>query len=82
MNKIQIIGLIILIVLICLQISFINKKYTDYNILQSKNPNKEKFEKVVSQKYPSVFTDITNNWDIDPSLKNINNQDLQVKINK
>lgn len=73
MNTIVIIGIIIFIIYILLHIKFLYKINPNYDILQSKNPNKENFEKIMNQKSPSVFTDISNSWNIkEINKKNIN----------
>jgi len=60
MNKLVYLFVIIVLVFLFLQIRFLNKTNNDYDILQSNNPDKETFEKIVNQKSPSIFTNVIN----------------------
>ena len=74
MNVFVLIGIIIFCIYIYLHLKFILKINNNYDILQSKNPNKENFEKIINQKSPSVFTDISNDWKLNKiNKKNIDN---------
>jgi len=58
MNKLIYLVIIIITIYTLLQIKFLSKINNDYDILQSNNPDKETFEKIINQKSPSVFTNI------------------------
>ena len=60
MNKLIYLVIIVILVFVFLQIRFQNKTNNDYDILQSNNPDKETFEKIVNQKSPSIFTNVIN----------------------
>ena len=50
--------LVILIAILILQYKTINKKVVTYDILQSDNPDKEKFEDVISRKHITIFMNV------------------------
>ena len=58
MNKITITIIIVLSIFIILNIKYINTPTSNIEILQVNNPNKDIYEKTVSQKSPSIFTDL------------------------
>ena len=70
MNVFILIGIIIFCIYLFLHIKFLFKVNNDYDILQSNNPNKENFEKIMNQKSPSVFTNISNRWNLKDLNKN------------
>ena len=49
----------ILIAFIVLQYYHINKVSNDFEILQADNPNKDEFEKILSSRNPSIFTNVS-----------------------
>ena len=65
MNIIIVIGIVIFLLYIFLHIRLNIKSNNDYEILQSKNPDKENFEKILIQKSISIFTEISSKWNID-----------------
>jgi len=70
--------LVFFAILIFLNILFINKIPNDFEILQANNPDKDTLEKMIIQKYPAVFTNVTKNLDMETINNNINNN-LQEK---
>ena len=73
MNVFILVGIIIFTIYLFLHIKFLFKVNNDYDILQSNNPNKENFEKIMNQKSPSIFTNISNKWELkDLNKKSIN----------
>ena len=75
MNKI-IYLLIIIILYFLIQNNYIYKINSNYDILQSNNPNKETLEKIINQKSPSIFTNIIS------KDSNINNENIQNEAKK
>jgi hypothetical protein len=70
MNVFILVGIIIFTIYLFLHIKFLFKINNDYDILQSNNPNKENFEKIMNQKSPSIFTNISNKWNLKDLNKN------------
>jgi hypothetical protein len=63
--------LIFIAILIVLNILFINRIPNNFEILQANNPDKDTLEKMIIQKYPSIFTDVTKNLDLEKLNHNI-----------
>ena len=88
MNKKFLILLIIIVIsIIYFQYGYINKINNNLEILQYKNPKKDKFEKLMQEKTITIFTDIhlynPNNININKTLykKNTNNIDKLIENN-
>ena len=85
MNKITIIVIIVLSIFIILNIKYINTTKSNIEILQVNNPNKDIYEKTVSQKSPSIFTNIiTSNIrnNILSLIKSSKTQELHLELSK
>lgn len=70
----KILFLIAIIVIVFLQYNMINKKNDTYDILQSDNPDKDKFEDIVNRKCVTVFTNVLKDLEI---INNLNQQDIK-----
>ena len=77
MNIFIIIGIVIFVIYLCLHIKLLVKTNNDYEILQSNNPSKENFEKILLEKSVSVFTNISSNWNI-----NLKDDNLKTDLEK
>ena len=61
-NKILIICTLIFIFFIYLQRNYVNRYNNDIEIFQMENPNKKQFENQVDESYPSIFTNVSQNF--------------------
>lgn len=61
-TKVFLILLAILGVFVYLQRKYLNRFNNDIEIFQMENPNKIQFERQVDQSYPSIFTNMTQNF--------------------
>ena len=60
MNKVKLIGIIILVIILIFQIVYVNKVSNNYDILQVNNPNSENLNKMISNRSPCIFTGVVN----------------------
>jgi len=60
--KVALVLLSIFIIYIFLQRKYLNRFNNDIEIFQMENPNKDQFEKQIEQSYPSIFTNMTQNF--------------------
>ena len=70
----KILVLIAVIVIIFLQYRMINSRNDTYDILQSDNPDKDKFEDIVNRKCVTVFTNILKDLEI---INNLNEKEIK-----
>lgn len=61
-NKILIICTLIFIFFIYLQRNYVNRYNNDIEIFQMENPNKKQFENQIDESYPSIFTNVSQNF--------------------
>tara|TARA_B100001027_G_scaffold208093_1_gene173109 strand:- start:775 stop:1437 length:663 start_codon:yes stop_codon:yes gene_type:complete len=84
--KIKIFIILIIFAVVFFQLKAINKVNNKFEILQAENPNKDQFEEIVSNAYPAIFTNVSENFfDLQKySLKSINaiDKDSRANLNK
>ena len=77
MNYLILVCIISFFIYLYLHIRFHLKINNNYDILQSNNPNKENFEKIINEKSPSVFTNISNKWNLQHLNQNSINENFK-----
>jgi hypothetical protein len=81
--RIKLIVILIIFSVVFFQLKSINKIKNEFEILQAENPNKDQFEEIVSNAYPSIFTNVSENFfDLQKySLDSINSIDKESRNN-
>ena len=79
MNKYVLFIISCLLVVIILNAFYINRIPNNVEILQANNPNKETLEKIIIQKFPSIFTNVTKNIDLNKINTDIINKQISLK---
>ena len=81
--KIKLFIILIIFAVVFFQLKSVNKVNNTFEILQAENPNKDQYEEIVSNAYPAIFTNVSENFfDLQKySLDSINPIDKESRNN-